>query len=512
MEKIFQELLQHARATWHRRWWIVPIAWVVCLAGWAYIQTIPDVYASDSRVFVNTQSVLDPLLRGMTVRPDAQQRLQIVTRTLLSRDNLEQIARQADLDVLTGNQDRDSQVNMLRSGLRLDGGQRDNIYNVSFRHQNPEVAYRVVQETVNLFMERGLGDTRLDLTSSQAFIERQLEIYEQQLAAKERELEQFRRENTRFLSGGGDIYSRLESTRQQLRQAQLELNEAERSMQALAGHSSGAARALYENPELSRRISNLEGELDSMRLRYTDVHPDVISTTRVLSELRERREQEAAAFAANPRAMLEQGGTAGESMRLTLAQAESRVASLRARVQEFENRVAELEADVDRALEVESESTALNRDYDVLKRSFDQLLQSRERAIMSGQVETMTDAVDFRVLEPPRRPSSPASPNRPALASAVLILGLGAGTGFAWLLTQLRNTVHNTRQLASVTGRPVLGFVAKVDTPMRRHRRRSELLIFSAATSGLLLVFAGIMIAYATGAKDLLDRIVGFIL
>ena len=511
MEKIFQELLQHARATWHRRWWIVPIAWVVCLAGWAYIQTIPDVYSSNTRVFVNTQSVLDPLLRGMTVRPDTQQRLQMVTRTLLSRDNLEQIARQADLDVLTGNPNTDAHVGMLR-GISLSAGRRDNIYSISFRHRDPEVAYRVVQETVNLFMERGLGDTRLDLTSSQQFIEQQLQSYEQQLLEKERELEQFKRENMRYLGAGGTFNSRLDSTQQQLRQARLELNEAQRSMQALAGHSSGAARALYENPELSRRISNLEGELDTMRLRYTDAHPDVISTTRVLGELRERREQEAAAFAENPQAMLQHGGTAGESMRLTLAQAESRVASLTARVQEFENRVAALEGDVDRALAVESKSTALNRDYATLKRVHDQLLQSRERAIMSEQVETLTDAVDFRVLEPPRRPTSPTSPNRPMMASTVLILGLGAGTGFAWLLTQLRSTVHNTRQLATVTGRPVLGFVAKVDTPIRRHRRRSELLIFSAATGGLLLVFAGVMIAYATGATDLLDRIVGFVL
>lgn len=503
MEKIFQEVLQQARATWRRRWWIIPIAWLICLTGWAYIQTIPDTYQSSARVFVNTQSVLDPLLRGMTVRPDTEQRLRMMTRTLLSRDNLERIAEASDLGVLTGTENIDSQVGTLRSRLSLDGGQRDNIYNISFRHTDPEVAHRVVQETVNLFMERGLGDSRLDLTSSRQFIERQLENYERQLEEKEAEIEQFKRDNAAYLSSGGSFYSRLEQAKERLEQARLEQREAQRRVNTFAQRIREGGTSVdgpgYQNPELQQRISRLEGELDTLRQRYTDEHPDVRSTRRVLDELRTQMAEEAEQFAASGRAGLDGTGQSQHPLQMALAEAESRAASLETRVQEFEDRVARLEAQVDRVPAVESEYTSLTRNYEVLRNSYRQLLSTRERAIMSGEVETQTDAVDFRVLEPPRLPSSPASPNRPAMASMVLILGLGAGGGFAFLLAQLRGTVNSNGQLAELTGRPVLGQVSRVRTPMRRRRRMLELLVFSTATGSLLVAFFVVVGVYFSG-------------
>lgn len=511
MEKIVQELWQYVRATWRKRWWILPIAWLISIGGWAYAHNLPDTYEADARIYVNTQSVLDPLLRGMTVRPNTEQRLRMITRTLLSRDNLEEIARESDLDVLTGNSSLDGQVALLRSRLTLDGGERDNIYNVRFRHSNPEVAYRVVRETVDLFMARGMGDSRLDLTTSQQFIERQLENYEQQLQEREAEIEQFKRDNARFLSGDGNFYSRLERTREQLQQARLQKREAESRLQTLErrgreAQASGGGPIGYQNPELDRRISDLQENIDAMRLRYTDEHPDVVSSRRILVELEERREREAEAFAQNPQAIQSPGGS-NEALQNAIGETESKIASLTTRIAEFEDRVARLEGDVDRAPAVESELTSLTRNYDVLRNSFRQLQDRREQAVMSQAVEVQTDAVDFRVLEPPRQPTSPASPDRPMLATAVLLLGIGAGTGLAFLLSQLRRTVGNSQQLAAVTGRPVLGTVTRVRTPRTRHRRLSELAVFSAALGSLVLAYAVIMGLYATGSEFLLDEI-----
>lgn len=513
MEQVVQQILVQIRATWRQRWWILPIAWLVCVGGWLFVHSLPDVYASNARVFVNTQTVLDPLLRGMTVRPDTEQRVRMMTRTLLSQENLELIARQSDLDVLTGNPSIDSHVSVLRSGIDLSTPRgRENIYSVSFRHGNPEVAYRVVQETVNLFMERGLGDTRLDLTTSQQFIERQLENFEAQLRDRESEIEQFKRDNVAYLRSGGDFYTRLDQARDQLAQAELELRESERSMDTFArrlreAEASGTTMSEYENPELDRRIDSLEVELDSLRLRYTDRHPDVIATQRALTDLRERREREALAFAENPTLVAQGGAPTLESMRFALAESESRVAALRIRVHEFGDRVARLEAVVDRVPAVESEFTALTRNYEVLKRSYNELLESRERALLTGEVEMQTDAVDFRVLDPPRRPEGPSSPDRPLLASAVLLLGLGAGTGFAFLLAQLRGTVHDGRHLAEITGRPVLGYVTWVQTARTRRRRVTGLIIFSIGLLGLLSVFGAVVAGYLIEVENVLDRV-----
>jgi len=493
MEQFYQETLQQLRAVWRRRWWILPVAWLICLLGWAYIYTLPDSYQASSRVFVNSQTVLDPLLRGMTVRPDTEQRMRIMSTTLLSDDNLAQIARQADLDILLGGEDSAELTRLLRSGIEFRSGNRDNIYSISYSHNNPEVAYRVVRETANLFMERGLGDSRIDLLSSREFIERQLERYEAQLRDKEREIEQFKRDNAAHLSSGGDYYARLERAREQLNQAQLERDEAVQRVETLLGRLRGGG-AEFANPQLDERINRLEGQLDELRRAYTERHPDVVQTRRILAELLEQRSQEASEFAVGGVPM---AGT-DSPFQLALAEAESRAASLETRVREHRRRVDALESAVDRVPAVESEYTALTRNYDVLRQNHRELLATRERAVITGSVETETDAVDFRVLEPPRLPTSPAAPDRPVLASAILLLGLAAGSGFAFLLAQLRGTVSSTAQLAELAGRPVLGTVSRVSTPERLQRRRAELVVFFAATAALLGFYGVVLAVFLT--------------
>ena len=75
--------------------------------------------------------------------------------------------------------------------------------------------------------------------------------------------------------------------------------------------------------------------------------------------------------------------------------------------------------------QVEQEYTQLTRDYDVYRQNYDALLKRRESVTMSGEVESKTDTVDFRVIDPPFVPSQPAWPNRPLLLSLVTLGGLG---------------------------------------------------------------------------------------
>lgn len=113
MQEIIGQLLDYLRGIWRNRWYAMVCAWIICLIGWAVVYRMPDQYQASARVFVDTQSVLRPLLQGLavTVNPDAQ--IGLMTRTLLSRPNLEKIARNADLDIRA--QDTDALEDLLNS-------------------------------------------------------------------------------------------------------------------------------------------------------------------------------------------------------------------------------------------------------------------------------------------------------------------------------------------------------------------------------------------------------------
>eukprot|EP01032_Pedospumella_encystans_P024913 gene24913-28163_t len=101
MEEFINQLLTHVRGIWKYRWPAVGVAWLVAIGGWIKIATLPDNYQTSARVFVDTQTVLKPLLQGMTSVPNVEQQVAIMSRTLLSRPNIERVIRMVDMDLST---------------------------------------------------------------------------------------------------------------------------------------------------------------------------------------------------------------------------------------------------------------------------------------------------------------------------------------------------------------------------------------------------------------------------
>ena len=85
------------RAIWRRRWVAVTVCWAVCLVGWVGVMAIPKKYEFAARIYVNADTLLQPLLQGLAVDTDPTRQVEYLQRTLLSRPNLEQLVHMADL-------------------------------------------------------------------------------------------------------------------------------------------------------------------------------------------------------------------------------------------------------------------------------------------------------------------------------------------------------------------------------------------------------------------------------
>ena len=71
----------------------------------------------------------------------------------------------------------------------------------------------------------------------------------------------------------------------------------------------------------------------------------------------------------------------------------------------------------------------LNRDYDVLRKNYDQLVARRESASMAEDVDSLARMAEFRIIDPPRISPKAVFPNRLALVPLVLALALAVGHG-----------------------------------------------------------------------------------
>ena len=233
MDQVLQQILGYAKAAWQRRWWGVAAAWLVCIVGWTWVMIIPDRYEASARVYVDTQTLLKPLLSGLAAEPNVEQQIKLMTRQLVSRPTLEKVARMTDLDVKAKTPEQtESMLNDLAGKISIADAGRENLYTISYQDANGDLAKKVVQSLLTIFVESSLGKTRQDISSSQRFIEEQLQQYQQKLTDAENALKEFKQKHIGMMPGqGGDYYTKLAETSAQLRQAQLDQQEAVESSQ-----------------------------------------------------------------------------------------------------------------------------------------------------------------------------------------------------------------------------------------------------------------------------------------
>lgn len=497
MEELLTQITGYLRGMWRYRWWGLGLAWIVAVTGIAFVYQMPDQFRSSARVFVDTQSVLRPLMRGLAVQPNVDQQVAILSRTLITRPNVEKLITMADLDMsVRSSEERDALISRLSSGLRIGGAGRGgpNIFTLAYEDESPERAQRIVQALVSLFVESGLVTQRESTDDARRFIETQIASYEQRLVEAENRVKDFRLRNMALLGDGNhDFVSQIASLTQQLAQAQLELKEAENMRASLQRQIAGEEPVLLPQvgradnltiPEIDNRIDSLQRNLDGMLLRFTDQHPDVIGTRRVIESLEEQRQQEIDLM----REMApEQFGSLDanpvfQQMRISLSNAEARVASLSARSNELESRIEFLRERSELLPQLEAEQAQLNRDYAVHKRNYDELVSRRESAAMTAQLDAESGAGDFRVIDPPSLPSTPSAPNRLLLVPLAGFAGLGAGLALTFLLGQLRPTIIDARMLRAVSGLPLLGTVSMVPDPAVLRAKRFGVFIFFSLT------------------------------
>lgn len=513
MRELIVQLFSYVRGSWRFRWWILGIAWVVSVVGWVIVAKMPDQYQASARVYVDTQSLLKPLLRGLAVEGNERQRLLLMTRTLLSRPNMEKVMRMADLDLQAKTEEEtDRIIKGLQQHISL-GTTRDvNLYTLSYSHDKPELAKLVVKSLLTIFVESGLGDKRKEQDSARQFLEQQVADYERRLVEAEDRQKRFKQKNLSFMpgEGGGGYYQKLQENHALLSQAELELQIEKDRLQAVELQMQDAEdEPGYYGDELfvetptntvyDARIANLEANLDDLLLRYTEKHPDIINTRRTLQQLRTKQRQEVEAALVDEQEGLGLDGPSSpiyQQLRLTYADAKANVAAKETIVAEYKKRIENLQAAVDRVLQVESEEQQLNRDYNILSNQHNQLMKRLESARLSHDVDISSKTARFRIVEPPRVPPTPSGPPRMLLSSGVLLGGLLIGAVLAFFMSQIRPTFDNRQTLNEISDLPVLGSIGMVWTQAQLRQRQRRHVAFLMGLLGLVSVYSLVMAVY----------------
>jgi len=472
---------------WRFHWIGLAVTWVLFIVGCAWILMMPNVYKANAVIYVDTDSALEPLLQGLAVNVDPYEELAVITEALLSRPNLSAVAKVAGLDAKVSSSG-DLEGLLTEMGYRIQivtlRGKR-NLFEISYTDPNRETARIVVFELLNTFMSNTLGFNSEDTSSVQNFLDKQIEEYEVRLTESEERLADFKRDNVGLMPGeSGGYYERLERESGIVKSLEQELSVAVDRRDELARQLTGEEPSLglgnviaggaALQTQYDSRILLLESQMDELLLRYTENHPSVVSLRQTLDNLEKQRDEER-------RSLAGLGITGGASladdpvyqdMQINLNAANVEIAELRSKLRNQKNIVKELRNLVDTLPDVETSLVQLNRNYDVTKQRYTELLNRRESARLTSDVGFSEMASQFRLLEPTKALVDPVGPNRPLLITVLLVGCFGFGLAITFFLSQLKPVCASIPFLERLTGRPVLGPVVSLVSTAEARRNR----------------------------------------
>jgi len=507
MQEIFDDLLDYLKGIWIKRRYIIISTWLICPLGWVAVSMMPDVYESKARVYADTQSILAPLLKGLTVETNTDSQISLMVKTLLSRPNLERISRMTDLDIRANNPKQyEAIIESLANNIiiKKTGGRNQNIFTITFEDQNPEMAKNVVQSALTVFIENTLGENRTDADSAQKFLKSQIAEYENRLSSSEARLTDFKQKYSNMLPDQyGGYYNKLNIAKEQLQtiklsllEAQTQLKSAKSQLNAIPTESSASQNKIQTSSSIKTsyddRISELESALDSLQLRYTDRHPDVAEAQKRLKHLEAQRAEEIDDYlqtsSGEDGAIVTSQNPVIQQLQIQVNEYENYLASIKVRAEDYDTKVKELENKIHVLPEIEAELIALNRGYEITKKKYEELLNRQETALLAQQADETTNKIQFKVIDPPRAATEPSGPKRILLFILVTFVGLGLGTGISLLLSQLSPVATSTAQLSKATGVPVFGIVSANENLGLQKWHKKKTILFVASNVLLLLI------------------------
>lgn len=519
MHELLHIMRNEVRGAWRYRWPAMIVVWAICLLGWTAVYSLPNVYQSNAQVYVDAQSRLAEVMGQVGVSPGVGARVFVVRQAMLGQPQLERVARETGLDRRATNAEEEEALYLaLREKIQVSTGrtsESSNLYTITFEDRDRDMALAVVRTLLDTFVEDVLKLKEAGTEQVDSYLADQLTYYKDRLEDAEQKLADFKKRNVGLLPGeSGGVFERLQLEMAQLEQVDVDLkierdrrDELRRQLQSdtpfLPENSEATTGVNVPGSRTSDRVSELEKQRADLLLTFTERHPDVTALNEQLEQLYAQRDAERAAL------MRSGGGMEGaanatnpvyQTAQIALNVSSVQIVGLQSKLLEHRTSVEQLREQIDTIPEVEAELSTLTRDYDQYRALYSEILLRRERERM-GKVDEDSDVVSFNVTSPPAVGREPVGPKRTLMIFGVLILGLGAGGGLAFVLNQAHPVFHDTEGLRRFMGRPVLGQVSMTLLGERRRARHADMASFVAAATGLIAFFAGVLVLQEPGVR-----------
>jgi polysaccharide chain length determinant protein (PEP-CTERM system associated) len=469
MNDMSQRIYRMLAGAWRRRYVIITPVLLLPLIGFAVANLNSKYYTAHTSLLIQETANMNPFLQDFAVSSMLKERVATIKTLLHSRHILATVAEhQGLIDQHSSAEQRDRVVGRLSASLKVSMPGKD-LIRIDYKSSRPDNMKETLESVSEHFIEQLLAPERSSMKGSTRFLEQQLEQRGADLEQAENKLAEFK---DRYVTDLPELHSINISRFTQLKQTLAEKQAAMAgAIKSLGGLDAQLSKTNPVVGRLEEQIIRLNGDLALLRARYTDNHSKIQAVLRKLRSLEVERQSN---LGKNPQ-NLDTGklwqiasnveSSSGEpnqqplliSQLQSLQSSRNNVDSLEEEIKSLQKMIAELESNLSGYGNLERILIKLQRDHDVKRELYDELLKRYELARITGSLSLFEQSKRVKVIDKPYTPASAS--NFPALifVLAGILGGLFLGIGLSVVLELLDTSVRYRGQLELIADVPVLG-------------------------------------------------------
>jgi len=505
-----------------RKWEIIFGMIPLLLAGLLYCLFSAKIYSTSTTIVVVPQRVPEAYVRS-TITGDIDERIRGIWQEVTSRTSLERIIEQFNL--YTEARERlpmETVVEAMRKKIQIDNPRaaRSNAFILSYEGTDPILITKVVNALANMFIEENLKLRETQARGTAEFLSEELEKVYRELKHREEELKQYKTEHMGELpeQRGSNLamlqrlQEEIETLQENIRSAEdrkllLQRQIAEERSNLSMAADAGSQETVSQTPTT---LEGLRERLKSLRIRYTDTHPDVVIVKKLIARLEKERDvQNLAPDKDRTEVSMESGAPVDErgpenavivGLKYQLKGLEFDIKAIMEASDKIRKQIVVYQTRIENTPKREQELVDLTRDYDNLRLSYENLMTRKIEAEQAAALERRQKGEQFRVVDPARIPETSFKPDVKKILAMTLLLAAGAGLGLALGREYLGNVFYDPEDVKKALNISVLTCVPLLLTDAEKRKRRlNAWFLGSFATVGYAAVMVLLFILWSKG-------------
>ncbi|RKX62512.1 MAG: hypothetical protein DRP37_01355 [Thermodesulfobacteriota bacterium] len=510
-----------------RKWEIIFGMIPFLLVGLLYCLFSAKIYSTSTTIVVVPQRVPVEYVRS-TVTGDIDERVRGIWQEVTSRTSLERIIEQFNLYPEARERlPMETVVGEMRKKIQIDSPRsaRSNTFTLSYEGADPILITKVVNALANMFIEENLKLREMQAKGTAEFLSEELEKVYRELKHREEGLKQYKMEHM------GELPEQSASNLAMLQRLQDEIETLQENIRSAEDRKLLLQRQIAEERSILRAtapgvadpqgdgaapqqapttLEGLKARLKSLRTRYTDTHPDVVTVKRLVAKL--EKEQEIRNLSSD-KADAEKGEDlespvdVGDSenaiivgLRYQLKGLDFDIKAVKESSNKVRKQIAVYQERIEETPKREQELVDLTRDYDNLRLSYESLLTRKIEAEQAAALERRQKGEQFRVIDPARIPVVACKPDLKKILAMTLLLAAGTGFGLAFGLEFLSKAFYDPDKVTKALNIPVLACLPLLLTDAEKRKRKlNALFLSSLAVAGYAMVIVLMFVLWSKG-------------